>query len=78
MQVFKAKQNLQHHVSEVHDKSSEVICPERGCQEVLSSARVAVSHIKLKHMGTPKIVCYALQCLSCGEINKVEYCLNLN
>ena len=53
MQVYKAKQNLQHHVSEVHEKSSEVICPHRGCEEVLSSARVAVAHIKLKHNGKP-------------------------
>ena len=71
MQVYKAKQNLQHHVSEVHEKSSQVICPDKGCQEVLSSARVAVSHIKLKHKGKPHIVCYALQCIFSGEISQV-------
>ena len=71
MQVYKAKQNLQHHVSEVHKKSSEVSCPHRGCEEVLSSARVAVAHIKLKHNGKPRIVCYAMQCLFCGEVNQV-------
>ena len=77
MQVYKAKQNLQHHISEVHEKSSEVQCPDRACEEVLSSARVAAAHIQLKHNGNPKIVCYALQCLYCGEINKVKILIEI-
>ena len=72
MQVYKSKQNLQHHISEVHEKSSEVVCPDSICGEVLSSHRVATAHLKLKHKGKPHIRCFALQCVYCGVLNQVR------